>query len=439
MHFVKNEKWYGWTDGKHVYVDPVDGLTYPMYQSTEIDCQLVSEIATAKMMFLKGQLMTYPLQTEDIDTYRNSEFCYFTPSEAVYYMILNGNLPAVQEREAAADFDQAAKDLEIITLTSFHQAMGLSFDRALYCDTNSPANGPAFGLVGSAYIYDGENGLSYRSTDAAKQVLCDVYGVDVSKYESLDDAHDSITGYNIDLARELITKAYNEALAAGDIKETDKVVLTFGSGAINETVTRRKNFLADAFAKAAVGTPLEGRIEVELKDFAAAWANDFRAGAYDVCMGGWSGAAWDPGYFLLAYLSPDYMYSKAWDTSSQMMTFTMKGVGENGEDITETMSLLDWYDCLNGSGAYDWSSNGLPEAKRLQLIAALEKEVLSVYYTVPLENSFSASMLSYQVDYISYEYNTFMSYGGIKYMTFMYDDAEWAEQVNAVNGQLNYK
>ena len=189
------------------------------------------------------------------------------------------------------------------------------------------------------------------------------------------------------------------------------------------------------------GTPLEGRLEVELKDFATAWANDFRAGAYDVCMGGWSGAAWDPGYFLLAYLSPAYMYSAAWDTSSAMMTFTMKGVGENGADITDTMSLIDWYNCLNGaSGAkYNWSRTAISEDLRLQLIAALEEQVLSVYYTVPLANSFSASMLSYKVDYVTYEYNTFMGYGGIKYMTYNFDDEAWAAKVAAEGGQLNYK
>ena len=97
-------------------------------------------------------------------------------------------------------------------------------------------------------------------------------------------------------------------------------------------------------------------------------------------MGGWSGAAWDPGYFLLAYLSPDYIYSTSWDTENTMMTFTMVGVGPNGEDITETMGLLAWYDCLNGAAGakYDWSANALPQSKRLQLIAALEKEVLTL-------------------------------------------------------------
>ena len=135
------------------------------------------------------------------------------------------------------------------------------------------------------------------------------------------------------------------------------------------------------------------------------------------------------------------MYSAAWDTSSVEMTFTMKGVGENGEDITETMSLMDWWNCLNGvSGAkYDWSETALENSKRLQLIAALEKEILKVYYTVPLYNVFSASLISYKVDYVTYTYNTFMAYGGIKYMTYNYDDAQWAEQIDKAGGALNYK
>ena len=119
----------------------------------------------------------------------------------------------------------------------------------------------------------------------------------------------------------------------------------------------------------------------------------------------------------------------------------MKGVGENGADITETMSLIDWYNCLNANeGAkYDWSANALEQSQRLQLIAALEKEVLKVYYSVPLFNRFSASMLSYKVDYVTYEYNTFMGYGGLKYMTYNFDDAAWAAEVAAQNNEIDYK
>jgi hypothetical protein len=124
-----------------------------------------------------------------------------------------------------------------------------------------------------------------------------------------------------------------------------------------------------------------------------------------------------------------------------MMTFTMKGVGKDGADITDTMSLMDWYNCLNGlEGAkYDWSEAALPNSQRLQLIAALEGEVLKTYYTVPMYYSFGASLLSYKVDYITYEYNTFMGYGGLKYMTYNFDDAGWAAEVEAEGGEIDYK
>ena len=118
----------------------------------------------------------------------------------------------------------------------------------------------------------------------------------------------------------------------------------------------------------------------------------------------------------------------------------MEGCGPDGSDITATMSLMDWYYCLNSSSAkYDFTSNALTEAQRLPLIAALEKAVLQAYYSVPLYNNFSASLISYKVDYVTYEYNTFMGYGGMKYMTYNFSDVEWAAEVAKQQGQLNYK
>ena len=422
---VRNENWYGYNMPEN------EGL----YQTDRIVVDTIGEWNAAWLRFLAGQLDGIGIDVSVADDYKGSDRAYFTPDDYVGSLQLQSNVEQLKARE------EAGINKSILGYTDFRKALSLSINRADYnvqCTTSSKAG---FGLYNTMHYYDVANGGVYRNSDEAKQVLCNIYGVDATKYANLDEAVDAITGYNLDLARELVTKAYNEALAAGDIKADDVVKLTFGTGEVNETVTRRFNFIKDAWTKMVEGTPLEGRIEMEIKDFAKAWANDFRAGAYDVCMGGWTGAAWDPGYFLLAYLSPAYMYSSAWDTSSAMMTFTMKGVGENGADITETMSLMDWYNCLNGasSAKYDWSSNTLEETQRLQLIAALEEEVLKVYYTVPISNNFSASLLSYKVDYVTYEYNTFMGYGGIKYMTYNFDDAAWAAEVAKYNNELNYK
>ena len=46
--------------------------------------------------------------------------------------------------------------------------------------------------------------------------------------------------------------------------------------------------------------------------------------------------------------------------------------------------------------------------------------------------------MTYKCDYISYEYNTFMGYGGMRYMSYNFDDTEWATFVADRGGTLNY-
>lgn len=422
---VRNENWYGYG------LDENKNL----YQTDRIVCETIEEWNTAWLQFLAGKIDGIGIDVSVADDYKGSERAYFTPSDFV------GSLQLQSSEEGLAAREEEGINKTLLTYTDFRKALSLAINRADFANKTTTSSLQGFGLYNTMHYHDVENGGAYRNTDEAKKVLCDIYNVDYTQYESLDKAVDAITGYDVAAAKELMTSAYNQAKADGKISDTDVVKLTFGSGADNEVVRRRYDYLANAWKEAAVGTPLEGRIEVEFKNFDTAWANDFRAGAYDVCMGGWTGAAWDPGYFLLAYLSPDYMYSAAWDTSSVTMTFTMKGVGENGADITETMTLMEWYDCLNANEGckYDWSATALEQSQRLQLIAALEKEVLKVYYTVPLYNEFEASMLSYKVDYITYEYNTFMGYGGIKYMTYNFDDEAWAAKVAAENNEIDYK
>jgi len=445
IHFVKNEKWYGWTDGKHVYIDPVDGLTYPMYQSTEIDCQLVSEIATAKMMFLKGQLMTYGLQAEDIETYRNSEFCHFTPSESVYYMILNGNMPAIQQREAAEDFDQATRDLELLTLTSFHRAMALAFDREQYCEAHSPANGPAFGLVGSAYIYDGENSLTYRSTNQAKQVLCDVYGVDASKFASLDDAVASITGYDPVLAAELFTQAYNEALELGYVTDADgdgicdqTVIIEYSmkGSTVTDADSQKMDWLTENANLATAGTPMEGKIKFQPSaPLGNEWATSLEAGLTDCCFCGWAGSKDDAFGLLEVFVNPNYQYDAAWfDSTSVNLTLTL-----GGEEIT--MNLYEWFRVLTGTevGGYNFGPGMASLEDRLTILAGVEKELLLHYNHIPMYEGGSMSLLTQKAYYVIDEYNSKLERGGVRYLRYNYNDAEWAEYIaEQPNGTLNY-
>ena len=422
---VKNENWYGYNMPEY------EG----QYQTDRIVCDNVAEWNAAWLKFLAGEIDGIGIDVTVADDYKGSDRAYFTPDDFVASLQLQSNADQLKARE------KEGQDKEILTYTEFRKALSLAINRADFANKTTTSSLAGFGLFNSMHYYDVENGGVFRNTDEAKLVLCEIYNVNPADYDSLDDAVDAITGYDLDEARKLVDIAYDKAVKAGQIDDDDVVFLTMGSGAINETVTRRFNYISDAWKELVKGTKLEGRLETETKDFSDAWSTDFRLGKYDVCMGGWTGAAWDPGYFLLAYLSPSYMYSTAWPTNTVEMTFTMKGVAADGGDITETMTLLEWYDCLNGAGSakYDWSATALEQSQRLQLIAALEKEVLKVYYTVPLYNNFSASLLSYKVDYVTYEYNTFLGYGGVRYMTYNYTDAEWAKVIAENNGELNYK
>lgn len=428
----RNANWYGYGLEKN------KGL----YQTDKISCETIEKYETSFLKFLQGGLDDVGIAVSVAQDYKNSKQAYYTPDDFVGSLQLQSNKEALKNRE------EAGINKTILSYTDFRKALSLGLNRADFVNKTTTSSLAGFGLYNSMHYIDVANGITYRSTDAAKQALCDVYGIDVSKYASLDDAVDAITGYDLVQARAAVDAAYDAALAAGDIKEGDKVVLTYGTSTDNENVRRSFNYLNSAWQELMVGTKLEGRFELVFdSSFGTKWADHFRDGAYDVCAGGWSGAAWDPGYFIMAYLSPDYMYSTAWDTSTHALTATIHGVNaegkvtNNADDVfTATLPLFgedgnSWYELLNGA----YAQGKLLDSFRCELLAQMEAEVLKQYYSVPYANSFSATLHSYKIDYVTYTYNTFMSYGGIKYMKYNYSDSEWAEYVKNAGGELNYK
>lgn len=438
----KNEYFYGYKDG--FYSDD-------QYQTDRIECETISDYQTALLKFQKGELDDIGVDVSVAADYKGGKQTIFTPDDYVGSLQLQSNKEALKSRES----DGVNKT--ILSYTDFRKAISLAIDRADYTDTCTTSSLSGFGLFNSMHYYDVAHGGVYRNTDIAKQVLCEVYSVEVTDYTSLDEAYNAITGYNVKEARNLVTKAYNDALKAGDIKAGDKVVLTYGASADTTSVRRNYEYIKNALVKMAVDTPLEGKIDVELNtSYGSKWATDFKAGAYDICQGGWSGAAWDPGYFLMAYLdNVNYAFSASWDTTKEIVEITVHGIkkedgkfivtNDESDSITEKLPAFgaksssgqntNWYQLLN----VEWAQGVLNDEFRLEVIAGLEKLILTTYYTIPLSYYFSASMISYQVEYISRDYNTFMAYGGLRYMTYKYTDKEWADYVASQGGTLDYK
>lgn len=457
IHYSRNDSWYGYKDDvNNVYKDPTDGNIYRLYETTDIDIQVLSgeaAVATAKNMFLSGELVSYGLQAADMDQYRNSEYCFDTPGASVFFLLLTGNKSGLDAREAAEGFDTTKEDIQTIMCPSFRKAFAVSFDHQAYCDETSPSLTPGYGIFGKTVIYDPETAAYYRDTDVAKQALCDFYSIDVSQYASLDDAVDSITGYDPEAAKELYTAAFQESLDAGYITDADgdgkcdqtiNIVYAIGASSITDTMQLRLTWLDNALVKATEGTPFENKCHI----IASAplgggneWADGLKAGTYDLCLCGWTGSAMDPYNLLQAYTWDSYAYAAEWYHPQQdMLTLTL-----NGETIE--MSVYDWAECVTGNDVtvgdktYNFGTNNADQETRMQILAGVEGKLLQTFTYIPFTNDGSKALLSQQVYYVTDEYNAVMGRGGIAYLKYNYNDEEWKaycdEQI-AAHGMLQY-
>ena len=447
--YGKNEKWYGWHDDvNHVYKDPNDGNVYRTDMATNYDIQIVTEDATRLQMFLMGQLSSYALQTPDYEQYGHSEFLRATPGDAAFGLWLTGNLAGLQARENAAGFDKTKYDLETMTVLNFRKAMAVSFDRQRFCDEVDPAQVPAFGMLGNLYIYDPDTGASYRSSEPAMQALCDFYSVDVSKFDSLEDAVASITGFDLDAAKELYQQAFEDALELGYITDTDNdgkcdqtITLSYSlQGSVSDRLTRQINYLNNSVAEATAGTPFEGKIVFDAGTSQADYLEAFRTGAADWFVVGLTGSSFDPYNAMggFAQIGGPTFITPWYDPSSDMLTLTVKG-----EEIT--MSVQDWSFALVGKVVtvngkdYSFGLADMTNEERLPILGALEGKILNQYNDFPLANEGSKSLLSQQLFGVFDEYvNMFTEFGPTR---FQYTDAEWEAYCNeqiAEHGSLQY-
>ena len=449
LHYVKNDNWYGWNYDQYYYVDPEDGETYQLYQTTDINFRYVKEVSTSKQMFLAGQLMTYGLQAEDYDQYRNSEYYYVTPSETVFGMIFNGYESVISSRENSADFDKTTTDLQTQMLQSFRRACAVSIDRDLFCATVRPAYSAGYGFLGQTFIVDPDTCEYYRDTDAAKMALIDFYSVNLDDYNGdLDAAVGSITGYDPETAAELFQQAYEEALAAGYVTDED------GDGKSDQTVTmiyamgsdmstfmeKTLKFLNDSLNAGAAGTGFEGKILIDPSaNVGNDWEKNIKNGTMDTELCGWSGSPLDPYSVPQSCWTSDTLsyWNKWWDPKTNELTINV-----DGADIT--MSYTDWAECLNGvmktvdGVEYNFGFNQAEKDTRIEILAALEHGIMTQYHLVPLMQESSGFLLTQKAYYVVEEYNPIMSRGGISYMRYNYTDAEWDEYVASQGGTLQY-
>ncbi len=442
--FEKNGNWYGYNDEANKN----------LYQTTNINITYISGEDTRRNAFLKGEIDEYGLTATDMETYATSSSIYYTAGESTFFMALNPNPTAY-----------AGTTKAILNILEFRQALSFATNRAQFALATSPTNSAAYGIFSSLIISDPETGTAYRTTEEAKDVLIEFWGLsdDVGegkKYATKDEAIASITGYDLAQAKEKFNIAYDKAVEQGIMTADDKIEIIIGTpNATSSFYNNGYNFFVNAFTEAVKGTKLEGKLTFKLdstlgNDFATA----LQTNSVDMLFGvGWTGSALDPYYLLSAYTDPSYQYDSAWDTKSAMVDITFEGLTDrtdlNGKTVR--MSLYDWTmkailgetctgtvinaDGTEGEKISISAGTTAENALRLKILAACEGALLLQYDMIPLIDDNSASLKGYKINYYTENYVYGVGRGGVKYMTYNYDDAEWAEYVKDNGGTLNYE
>ncbi|MGM9592912.1 MAG: ABC transporter substrate-binding protein [Candidatus Onthomonas sp.] len=397
---TKNENWFGYSDSTY------DG----QFQTTDIVLQQIDEHTTQLSMFLQGNLDEVGLAKDDMEKYGTSDYVYYTPESFTYYLALNTDYDMLKSREVAG------VNKTILTYVDFRKALSYSFDRTDYVKSCTAAADPAFGLLNDVYICDPDSGLAYRDCEYAQNTLREVYGVD-----NIED----LTGYNKEEAAKLLQSAYDQCYADGNISDTDVVEIEYHVYGTDSIYQKTVDYIQEALSAAAKGTSLEGRIKVLLVEDQD-YYNTMIGGQDDMITGGWGLADLDPYSMMSCYTDPSYITEYGFDPF-QDLTCSVQG-----EEIT--MSFYDWYNELY-NGTYATAELDV----RNEVLAGIEKGLLLNYHVIPLYSSCAASLASQRLVYGSDEYiNSIVKRGGIQFMTYTMNDAEWADYCAEQGNSLSY-
>jgi len=446
----KNENWYGWNMEQYKN----------QYNITAINCRKVAEFDTKWMGFLNGTYDDASLQSENVEEYLDSKYVYFTSTATgTFGMQLYSNLDVLKNSQ---------NNNGILAIQEFRHAFNLALNRSDVVEKIWPGSSvPCFGLINVAYYYDIENspeledGGQYRNTTIAKEGILRAYGFEQNaegKWSSgeltnltTDDAYDALTGYNPTLAKEKMKAAIDILLADPDkygYDSSKNITLVYGSSSDTDKQRFRAEYLQGILDDLTKGTALEDKIDVVFDASAGAqWAEAFRSGATQIGFGyGFSGNAFNPFDIIGAFVNPDdsLNYHMYWDTSSIPMTLTMPAGDYEGAGETITMSIQNWYYCLNGLAAseeqektYNWGDGYAPTEARLVILSALEEVTIKESRSVMLIADGGGSFLGAKFSYFSEDEHTFMGFGGLRYIEVNYTDAEWQEFVAANNNDLS--
>ena len=418
--YIQNENWYGYekaTDGTPKrdatgnlvsYTSfLVDGEKQPQFTTTKIKI----DVMTAEQMknaYLAGELSEWSPSYDEISNYTSTEQMLQVDEPYTLSLLFNTGTNILEYLDSIGKNTNSA----VLSSNKFRKALSLAMDRSELAKATAGYK-PAFTLINSVFYSDLINDptSSYRYSDAAKNAISSLYG---------GNTYESITGYDLVEAKKLMKEACDELTSAGLYKEGApiKIQIAWAKGDLTAYDNKQIELINKFVSEAADGSGF-GEIILEAVGNVPNRYSAILYGEYAVCYGAWGGE--DYGLFDMIRLYCDTVdnYASAlgevyfWNPATDKLTIKV-----DGKDVT--MTWAEWARACT-TGAYA----NADLSTKVQITATLEKELLDMYYFIPICSSTNVFLVSSQLNYYTSEYNVMYGFGGMRLIKYNYDDAAW--------------
>ncbi len=437
LRLTRNENWYGYKDGAHL----------GQFQADEIYYKVIEDHKTELLSFLNGDIDEVALSSADMETYGASSKAEYSPQDYTTKLTLNTDYEKLRARGKSDGVNKT-----VLTVPAFRRAISLCINRDEFASAYTAAGSAGYGLLNNMYVFDPLSGGAYRSTSDGKQALCKLYGMEYGlgeKYASLDEAYEAVTGYDISAARACMTEAYNYATthdekgnevktgAIYDGRMPVKIDMVVYSA--DETYVQMFNYLNSSVKAACKGTPFEGKVSLTMRTDQDYYSSAY-AGNVDMMFSTWGGAVYNGLSVLSNVYCDDHkgggnQMEYGFDTNKVSVTVELDLAGDL-KYTSYTASLKTWADWLNNRNVtvYRTDKTGaLPRASELaislktKVFSELEHAYLSAFTAIPLYYRNTVALRSEKTEAAAKTYVDTVGFGGVRFMTFRYDDGEWAK------------
>ena len=285
--------------------------------------------------FLEGNLDAAAVPGESYEDYSDHEQIHFIPGATTFRLMINGTQTPEGQEEQFPGSDYTPEP--ILGYDSFKQALYFGLDREYLARDVMITSTPNMYLFSEAYVVDpAGSGLAFRNTPEGETVG---EGLSPDTY-----------GYNLDLARDLVEDAIEEAVADGFYEEGDTIemdVFFFSGSATQEQMGAYiAEQINDEFGHE--GYDIDFDVTATSQDFPAIYFDYMMVGEFDLSIGGISGSTLDAASFLDVFSSDNrggFTLNFGIDTSQPDIEVTYE---MDGEEVTELWSFDGIFEALVG-------------------------------------------------------------------------------------------